>query len=107
MGYRLLFEAWGKGFATEGARALVDYGFKKLGVTRIIGVTHPGNKASQHVLQNRVARTSPPVVFRKSRRDFIRSSLGVASIPHHRFLLVDWMRVSDDYGLPSSLSQAT
>ena len=51
VGYRLLFDAWGKGFATEGARALVDYGFKKLGVTRIIGVTHPGNKASQHVLQ--------------------------------------------------------
>src|ERR1700676_4187546 len=58
-----------------------------------------------------VARTSPPVVFRKSPRDFISSSLAVASIPHHRFLLrfllVDWMRVRDDYGLPSSLSQAT
>jgi len=51
VGYRLLFEAWGKGFATEGARALVDYGFGQLGVSRIIGVTHPGNKASQHVLQ--------------------------------------------------------
>ena len=51
VGYRLLFEAWGKGFATEGARALVDYGFKKLGVKRIIGVTHPKNKASQHVLR--------------------------------------------------------
>ena len=51
VGYRLLFNAWGKGFATEGARALVDYGFRRLGVMRIIGVTHPGNKASQHVLQ--------------------------------------------------------
>lgn len=51
VGYRLLFDAWGKGFATEGARALVDYGFGQLGLRRIIGVTHPGNKASQHVLQ--------------------------------------------------------
>jgi [ribosomal protein S5]-alanine N-acetyltransferase len=51
VGYRLLFDAWGKGYATEGARALVDYGFDRLGVNRIIGVTHPGNKASQHVLQ--------------------------------------------------------
>ena len=51
VGYRLLFDAWGKGFATEGARALVGYGFTRLGVTRIIGVTHPGNKASQRVLQ--------------------------------------------------------
>lgn len=51
VGYRLLFDAWGKGYATEGARALVEYGFARVGVTRIIGVTHPGNKASQRVLQ--------------------------------------------------------
>ena len=30
---------------------MVDYAFDDLGVTRVIGVTHPGNKASQHVLQ--------------------------------------------------------
>ena len=50
VGYRLLPAAWGRGFATEGARALVDYGFDDLGLQRIIGVTHPGNKASQRVL---------------------------------------------------------
>ena len=50
VGYRLLPEAWGRGFATEGARALVDYGFDDLGLHRIIGVTHPGNTASQRVL---------------------------------------------------------
>jgi RimJ/RimL family protein N-acetyltransferase len=50
VGYRLLHEAWGQGFATDGARALVDYGFDDLGLDRIIGVTHPGNKASQRVL---------------------------------------------------------
>jgi len=50
VGYRLLHEAWGQGFATEGARALVDYGFDDLGLHRIIGVTHPGNAASQRVL---------------------------------------------------------
>jgi ribosomal-protein-alanine N-acetyltransferase len=50
VGYRLLPEAWGQGFATEGAQALVDYGFDDLGLDRIIGVTHPGNKASQRVL---------------------------------------------------------
>ena len=51
VGYRLLPRAWGHGFATEGAKALVDYGFDDLGLHRIIGVTHPGNKASQRVLQ--------------------------------------------------------
>jgi len=51
VGYRLLHAHWGRGYATEGARALVDYAFDDLGVKRVIGVTHPGNKASQHVLQ--------------------------------------------------------
>ena len=50
VGYRLLPEVWGRGFATEGAKALVDYGFDDLDLDRIIGVTHPGNKASQRVL---------------------------------------------------------
>jgi RimJ/RimL family protein N-acetyltransferase len=50
VGYRLLHDAWGLGFATEGATALVHYGFDDLGLDRIIGVTAPGNKASQHVL---------------------------------------------------------
>jgi len=51
IGWRLAADHWGRGYATEGARALVDYAFDDLGVKRVIGVTHPGNKASQHVLQ--------------------------------------------------------
>lgn len=50
VGYRLLHDAWGLGFATEGTHALVDYGFDDLGLDRIIAVTHPGNRASQRVL---------------------------------------------------------
>ena len=50
IGYWLLPNAWGKGFATEGALALAAYGFDDLGLHRIIGVTHRGNRASQHVL---------------------------------------------------------
>jgi len=49
-GYMLLPEAWGQGFATEGATAMVRYGFDDLGLDRIIGVTHPDNHASQRVL---------------------------------------------------------
>ena len=51
LGYRLLPEAWGYGYATEGASALLDYGFEVLGLFRIIGLTHPGNTASQRVLR--------------------------------------------------------
>jgi RimJ/RimL family protein N-acetyltransferase len=50
VGYRLLYDAWGRGFASEGAKAVVDYGFDDLGLDRIIGVTHPDNRASQRVL---------------------------------------------------------
>jgi len=50
IGYRLLPQAWGQGFATEGAAAMRDYGFDDVGLARIIGITHPGNRASQRVL---------------------------------------------------------
>lgn len=50
IGYRLAHEAWGQGFATELARAMLRRGFAELGLDRIIGVTHPGNVASQRVL---------------------------------------------------------
>jgi RimJ/RimL family protein N-acetyltransferase len=50
VGYRLRFGAWGRGLATEGARALVRHGFDDLGLYRIVGVTHPDNLASQRVL---------------------------------------------------------
>lgn len=51
LGYRLLVEAWGRGYATEGASALLRYGFDELGLYRIIGLTHADNAASQRVLQ--------------------------------------------------------
>ena len=50
VGYRLRQDAWGQGFATEGARELIRYGFDCLGLYRIIGLTHPDNAASQRVL---------------------------------------------------------
>ena len=50
VGYRLLPDAWCQGYATEGTRALLRYGFDDLGLDRIIGITHPDNLASQRVL---------------------------------------------------------
>ena len=50
VGYRLLHKEWGHGYATEGATELVRYGFDDLGLDRIIGLTHPDNRASQRVL---------------------------------------------------------
>lgn len=51
VGYRLKKKFWNLGLATEGARYLVDYGFTKLKLPKVVGVTHLENSASQHVLQ--------------------------------------------------------
>ncbi len=50
--YRLLPEYWGKGYGTELAKALVNWGFTHLEVTKIVAITHPDNIASQQVLKN-------------------------------------------------------
>ena len=51
MGYRLHKKFWGKGYATELAKALIDWEFKHLSIDKIVAVIHPENKASQHVLE--------------------------------------------------------
>ena len=42
---------WGQGLATEAARAALNYGFETLGLTSIVGLVHPENRASSHVLE--------------------------------------------------------
>lgn len=50
LGYRLSKAQWGKGFATEIAQALIEYGQKDLNLAQIFGTTHPENVNSQKVL---------------------------------------------------------
>ena len=42
---------WGRGLATEAARWSVAHAFSALHLEHVIGLTHPDNFASQHVLQ--------------------------------------------------------
>lgn len=51
IGYALLKEHWNKGYATELAIALIDWGFHNLSVDKLVGVTHPNNVRSRHVLE--------------------------------------------------------
>jgi [ribosomal protein S5]-alanine N-acetyltransferase len=48
---RLRKGAWGHGYATEAGRAWLEYGFRVLGLDRIVAASHPGNEASKHVLE--------------------------------------------------------
>ena len=50
VGYRLFKEFWGQGYATEMTKVLIDYGFNKMGLEQIAGITHPENISSQNVL---------------------------------------------------------
>ena len=51
LGYLLGREAWGQGFATELARALVSAGFEQLGLERIFAICEVTHTASAHVLE--------------------------------------------------------
>jgi RimJ/RimL family protein N-acetyltransferase len=51
LGYRLRRAAWGKGYATEGSRALIDKGFRELGVQRVVAFTMAVNTRSRRVME--------------------------------------------------------
>ena len=50
VGYRLIKRFWGKGYATESAKAAVDYAFNTLRLPEIYGITEIENKASHNAL---------------------------------------------------------
>ncbi len=50
LGYFLLHEHWGKGYAVEASNALVDYAFSVLKLHRVWGQCHIDNRASQRVM---------------------------------------------------------
>jgi ribosomal-protein-alanine N-acetyltransferase len=51
VGYRFIQKYWGKGYATEAARASIEYGFSELMPDKIYAMADSGNKASRVVLE--------------------------------------------------------
>lgn len=51
IGWRLAASHWGRGFATEGARAALDLGFGSLGLAQIVSCTVPANIRSRRVME--------------------------------------------------------
>ena len=61
LGYRLAKSAWGRGYATEGSRALIRRGFTESGVLRVTAEAAAANVASRRVMEKaglRLAGTS-------------------------------------------------
>ena len=51
LGWMLDRAAWGKGYATEGARRALEYAFNELGRPHVISLIRPGNVASIRVAE--------------------------------------------------------
>ena len=51
VGWRLGSQYWGRGFATEGAKASLDYGFNKCNLDEIVSFTVPKNIRSIRVME--------------------------------------------------------
>lgn len=51
VGWRLGSQFWGKGYATEGAKACLDFGFSKTGLKEIVSFTVPANVRSTRVME--------------------------------------------------------
>lgn len=51
IGWRLAFPFWGRGYATEAARAAVAFGFTEAGLEEIVSFTVPANRRSIAVME--------------------------------------------------------
>ncbi len=69
IGWRLPYEHWGHGYATEGTRAALEYAFGPLGRDELIAMTALSNVRSQRVMQRLGMQ-------RDSRDDFNHPNIG-------------------------------
>lgn len=91
IGWRLKRSAWGKGYASEAARAWLRFGFETIGLEEIVAFTIPANIPSQKVME-RIGMTRDPV------GDFLHPALPedhpVAPHVLYRLSKEDWQRPS-------------
>jgi ribosomal-protein-alanine N-acetyltransferase len=59
VGWRLAFDAWGHGYASEAARASLAYGFGERGLSEIVSFTARVNERSQAVMRRIGMRRDP------------------------------------------------
>lgn len=54
---------WGQGYATEAARACLDFGFRECGLTEIIAICYPEHAASRRVMEKAGMRFVGPARY--------------------------------------------
>ena len=63
IGWRLAHAHWGRGYATEGARAALAFGFESVGLAEIVSMTTPTNTRSRRVMEKLGMRRDPAEDF--------------------------------------------
>lgn len=80
IGYRFHPDYWGRGLATEAARASLRYGFEVLGLETIVALVLPGNAASIRVLEKlAMVRADDVIYFGESVQRWVASSKPTAT----------------------------
>ena len=51
IGWRIAREHWGRGYATEAARAALAFGFERVGLDQVVSFTAAGNAPSRRVME--------------------------------------------------------
>jgi RimJ/RimL family protein N-acetyltransferase len=59
IGWRLAYEHWGRGYATEGAKAAAGFAFRELRLEQLVSFTVPANLRSRRVME-RLGMTHSP-----------------------------------------------
>lgn len=85
IGYHLFPQYWGKGYATEAARAFRDYGFENNIAPSIISLIHPDNTPSKQVaLRNGMAYRETTTAFRTYECEI------------YRITKEEWLKIKDN-----------
>jgi RimJ/RimL family protein N-acetyltransferase len=98
LGYRLRRAVWRRGYATEGAQALIRKGFAELGVERVTATTYEDNFASRRVMEKSgmalVRRFRPTPADLAAQATYQAASLGPWDGDDVEYALtkVEWMR---------------
>ena len=89
IGYELHPSYWGKGYASEAVKEILDYSFSTLGLFRIGAVTYPDNKASILLLKK----------FGFKKEGMLRGYLHQHGLSHDAFvfslLQPEWKKIGD------------
>jgi RimJ/RimL family protein N-acetyltransferase len=93
IGWRLAFDHWRKGYATEGALAVLRYGFEKLCLQEIVSFTAVGNMRSRAVMKKIGMHNDPVDDF-----DHPKLPIGHPLSRHvlYRISAVEWRKLLQD-----------